>query len=437
MVGRDSGLRRYRFGRYVLEELHGAYWLLPATFVVGSMVLASVVIRLEPQVAENTQGLLVFQGTAASGQQVLSTIATSILSLAALVFSISMVVLQLTSQQFSPRALRTFNRDPRTQVVLGVFVGTFLYSLLALGSLGDESDAAEVRDRLTVTVGIGLAIVSLGAFLFLVRHISQSIRVAHIIESISRETRHCIGLNFPVERPPVPEDAAVPPGPPDHVITFDRRSGVVTTVRFTDLAEVARKHGCIFRLIPEVGEYLPRGSALLEVWGEHPPATRTVLAMTGIEIERTVELDVAFGFRQLVDIAEKALSPAVNDPTTAVQVVDRITDLMRRLSVRSFPRGIVCDREGVPRLFYEPIRWSALVHLAFDELRDYGAGARQVARRLRATLNLLIEEAPPARRPPLEYQLDALDRAIVRHWGDSDDLHEVQIADDLGLGGEN
>jgi uncharacterized membrane protein len=427
--------RRQRF-RFFLERLRGEYWLIPALFAFGAIGLAQLITSLEDGLADGTHTALLFRGTASSGQQVLSTIATSVLSLAALVFSISMVVLQLTSQQFSPRALRTFNRDPRTQAVLGVFVATFLYALLALGSLGEDVGSDEVTDLLSVTVGIGLALLSLAAFLFLVHHLSQSIRVAHIIEAITNETRQCIAENFPETRPALAADAVPPHRRPDHVVTFDHRSGVVTSVRFDDLAELARRHDCVLRLVPEVGEYVPRGTPLLHVWGDRPPPAVKVLRLTGIEIERSVELDVAFGFRQLVDIAEKALSPAINDPTTAVQVIDRITDLLGRLSTRQLPRGVVLDRAGDARLFYEPIAWDPLVHLAFDELRDYGAGSRQVARRLRAALLVLAEHAPPERRRALLEQLEALDRAIIRHWGDSSDLAEAAIADDLGLGGE-
>jgi uncharacterized membrane protein len=155
-----------------------------------------------------------------------------------------------------------------------------------------------------------------------------------------------------------------------------------------------------------------------------------------VQVERTVDGDVAFGIRQLVDISEKALSPAINDPTTAVQAIGRISDLMERLAHRSFPRGIVCDTDGVPRLFYRPLRWEELVHLAFDELRDYGASSRQVARRLRAALLELMEAVPDPRRPPVEAQLAALDRAVQRHWGDAgEDLDQLLTADVLGVGG--
>jgi uncharacterized membrane protein len=153
-------------------------------------------------------------------------------------------------------------------------------------------------------------------------------------------------------------------------------------------------------------------------------------------VERTVEIDVAFGFRQLIDIAEKALSPAVNDPTTGVQAIHRVADLVNRLAVRPFPEGVVADGAGTPRVFYTPITWPGLVHLAFDELRDYGAESRQVARRLRAALEDLLAVAPPERRAPVEEQLALLDRAVERAFPDDAQRRSALVADHLGLGGE-
>jgi uncharacterized membrane protein len=428
------GTVRPRIRRFITHNLHGELWLIPAGFVVVALALGPIVTQLQQELDPNEHLPFMWRGTAASGESVASTVATSVLSLAALVFSISMVVLQLTSQQFSPRALRTFNRDPRTQMVLGVFVATFLFSLLAAGSLGGSTDDG-VEDRLSITVVLALAVLSVAAFIFLVHHISQSIRVANIIEAIASETRRCITLNFPPSRGGPPAPAGPPDTPPDSVLHFDRRSGVMTTVWFEELAELARQHDCVLRLVPEVGEYVPRGAVLCEVWGEAPPL-RKVLRLTEIESERTVEIDVGFGIRQLVDIGEKALSPAVNDPTTAVQCLDRLTDLVDRLGRAEFPRGAVPDREGTARIHYEPLTWEATVDLAFDELRDYGAPARQVARRLRATLLRLQRDLPPDRQPALDRQIELLDRALRHHFPDPDDLAEYLVADDLGIGGE-
>jgi uncharacterized membrane protein len=259
--------------------------------------------------------------------------------------------------------------------------------------------------------------------------------VANIIEAIASETRRCITENFPPERGEKPRPAEPPDSPPDHVLTFDRRSGVMTTVWFVELAELARRNDCVIRLVPEVGEYVPRGADLCEVWGSPPPVSR-VLRLIEIETERTVEIDVGFGIRQLVDIGEKALSPAINDPTTAVQCLDRLTDLVDRLGRAEYPRGAVPDQHGRARIYYEPLTWEATVRLAFDELRDYGASSRQLARRLRATILRLQADLPPDRQPPLERQLELLDRALRRHFPDDDDIEEYFIADDLGLGGE-
>ena len=207
----------------------------------------------------------------------------------------------------------------------------------------------------------------------------------------------------------------------------------------------------LVRLSHRIGDYVPSGAPAFEVWwvdGDGDAgdgAARAELArdeldesllltQVGVGIERTMTQDPMFGFRQLVDIAEKALSPAVNDPTTAVQALHRLHDLLRRILTRPQPTGVATDADGTPRLIVPVPRWEDYVLIACTEIRQYGAGSLPVARRMRAMLDDLDTVAPANRRPVLRHQLDLLDAAVDRHFTDPDSRALARGDDYQGIG---
>jgi uncharacterized membrane protein len=339
--------------------------------------------------------------------EILSTVAASMVNLAVLVLTITMVVVQLAMGQFSPRIVRSILGDRPSQLAIGIFVGTFVHAILTQREvrLGEGQDPGFVPG-LSVIVAFLLVVVSIMVLVLYVHHIGRSLRVAALIELVGDETRRLIDRLYP--------SAGDAPGAGrggDGVVAA-HRSGVVFAYDRDGLVELARSTGSVLELPPSVGDFVPAGAPLLRVHGG--PLTvepRSVERYVDIGPERTMTEDVAYGFRMLVDIAERGLSEPFLDPTTAVQAIDRLHDGLRQLVVRPFPDGRFRDADGAVRLVVPTLRWEGYVRLAFDELRVAGAASPQVPRRLRAALEDLLSVAPDDRREPLLEQLRLLDEA--------------------------
>ena len=387
------------------ERLSMSLWLIPALAVMAAIVLAEVMIAVDRRFPRAGDFWLVFRGGAENARNVLSVIAGSMVTSISLIFTVTMVVLQLASAQYSPRILRSFIRDRVGQSVLGVYIATFVYALLVLPAVrAQEGETAEFVPSLAVTGALALALVSLGLFVRYVHHIAHSIRAVTIIKSVGAETRSSLALLYPESVGDEPEeDAWAPEGAPDGTLHWERDPGVFVAVDEDELLEAAVRQAVVVRIVPVVGAFLPEGAPLFEVYGELEDPDALVNCVT-VGDERTLHQDAAFGFRQLIDIAERALSPGVNDPTTAVQSIDQVHDLLRRLAGRRFPTSVRLDESGAPRVVAPRLSWEDYVSLAFDEIRQFSGRSIQVFRRLHGVLDDLLTVAPPSRRPPLERQ---------------------------------
>ena len=391
-------------------------WLIPALAVLGAIVLAQVTIALDRQFPGAGDFWLVFRGGAENARNVLSVIAGSMVTSISLIFTVTMVVLQLASAQYSPRILRSFIRDRVGQSVLGVYIATFVYALLVLPAVrSPEAEREEFVPSLAVTGALALALVSLGLFVRYVHHIAHSIRAVTIIKSVGVETRSSLALLYPESLGDEPEGKTwAPEGTPDRTLHWEDEPGVFVAVDEDALLEAAVRQGVVVRIVPVVGAFLPGGAPLFEVFGELEDAHALVNCVT-VGDERTLHQDAAFGFRQLIDIAERALSPGVNDPTTAVQSIDQVHDLLRRLAGRRFPATVRLDDSGAPRIIAPRLSWEDYVNLAFDEIRQFSGRSIQVFRRLHGVLDDLLAVAPPSRRAPLERQ-----RALLTKGGNDE-----------------
>jgi uncharacterized membrane protein len=398
------------------EWVNTGLWFIPMIWAVGSMILAVVLVAIDQETGGDDPSWLVFGRGADSARQVLGVIAGSTIAFTGTVFSITIVALQLASTQFSPRVLRTFLRDRASQHCFGIFVATALYSLMLLREV---SPTAPVPG-LALTGAFLLVVGSIFGFIFLVHHVAQSIRAVSIIEAVAAETRQSIADNYPpgaVDLVDV-DAVTVPTGRAAPVLTLDRSPGALIGIDEDDLVAIADRHGCVLELLPTIGDYLPTGFNLFAVHGGDGLLTvDEVLPHVGIGPERTLYQDTAFGFRQLVDIAEKALSPAINDPTTAVQCIDRLHDLLRRLVVLPIRPALLTDDAGELRLLIPRPTWDDFVHLAFDEIRHFGIRSMQIPRRLRAAIEDLKSVAPVGRHGVLDAQLRFLDDAISEEYG--------------------
>ncbi len=414
---------------YLREHLRSSLWFIPTLCVAAVVLLALVLTRIDKEFSTP----VLFDAGPEGARTVLSTISSSMITFTGLVFSITIVVLQLASQQFSPRVLRTFLRDRHSQLALGVFVATFTYSLMILREVrSDDAAGGEFVPGLSLAAAFGLVMLSLAMFVDYIHHISQSIRVGTITNAIGGETRAAISDIYDhehTEEPvPLPSNGEVRTLP-------SPRSGVVTGLDRDRLVSLARESGSVVEVVPGIGDFVPHGAPLLRLHGGDIEDADRFTDCVGLGPERTMQQDPAFGFRQLVDIAERSLSPAVNDPTTAVQCLDEIHDLLRRVGGRAFPSGQRFDDSGALRLAFPVVSWEDYVSLAFDEIRQYGRESIQVHRRMRSILVDLQSVVPPERGIPLRRQLRLLDAASERHLLDKEDRDSAREADEQGLGG--
>ncbi len=406
-----------------VERVRSRLWVIPGAFALASAVAAFLLVPIDRLVDRSVSGDLsgiLFSGGPESARLVLSTISSAMMTFTALVFSVTMLVLQLASSQLSPRVMRTFLRDRVNQAVLGLFVATFLYSLLVLREVRSPADGPSFVPAISITFAYGLLVASVGSFVYYIHHMAQAIRATTVLRSVGDETRAAIGRLYPAGIAAEPEASipALPDRAPDLVVGLERTHGIVTSVDEGRLVRLARDGRAIVQLIPMVGDFVPEGSPLLRVWLQdrtlHCDSLAARLAGT-IQIgqERTMTQDAAFGFRQLVDIAERALSPGTNDPTTAVQALDELHDLLRRLAARRFPSPVRLDEDGSVLLVLPRPGWAEYMALALDEIRQSGSGSIQIARRLRYLLLDLGTVAPGFRQEPIDRQLRLLDAELV------------------------
>ena len=393
------------------ESLRNGFWAVPSGCVVLALLASLALVAVDRRVAASLS--FTFGAGPDGAREVLSAITTALITFTGLVFSITIVVLQLTSQQFSPRVLRTFLRDRLTQYALGVFTATFVYAVMVLRTV--NSGDSEFVPAVSTTFAMFLLLLSVALFVAYIHHIATAVQASSIIGAIGAESREALDRRFPPgDDEPADATAALPPDDLPSLVLPARRSGVVTTVDEQRLVELAARAGVVLRTGVHLGDFVPEGAPLLEVLGD--PAELDVKAALQAVTQgrdRTLQQDVAFGVRQLVDIAERALSPGVNDPTTAVQALDQLHDLLRRLVTRPLRTGLHVDDGGAVRLVVPPDRLEEYLALALDEIEQYGSDAQPVQRRIDTLLTDLRAAALPQHREAVE------ERCRIRSGGSS------------------
>lgn len=413
------------------ENLRGSLWFIPTLCVALAVALGTGLTYVD----RHSEGFsFAFGGGAESARGFLSTIASSMITFTGLVFSITIVVLQLASQQFSPRVLRTFLRDRHSQLALGIFTATFTYALVVLREVRAEDGPGEAFvPGLAVTGSFVLVMLSLAVFVDYIHHIAQSIRVGSITTQVGDETHRAIAdiYDHAHVAPPVP----LPAGGRTTTIAAPER-GVIQGLDRDRLTELAAEHDLVVEIVPAIGDFVPQGTTVMRLHGDPLPRdVHPFLDAVAFGMERTMRQDPAFGFRQLVDIAERSLSPAINDPTTAVQCLDELHDLLRQLATKAFPSGQRLDAEGRVRLTFPVTTWDSYVSLACDEIRNYGKTSIQVHRRMRSMLADLLTVAEGDRRAAVTKQLELLERSADMHLDHEEDRTSARQGDEQGLGG--
>jgi uncharacterized membrane protein len=358
---------------------------------------------------------------------ILQTIAASMVSLAALVLTITMVIVQLAMGQFSPRIVQTFLQDRPSQLAIGLFVATFAHAMLTLREVQWQFDGDGQVPGVAIVVAYVLVLTSIAMLVLYVNHIGRSLRVSALIELVGTDTRQLLDRRYPqrIMADDSPVDVIAAP-----------KSGVLIGIDRDRLVELAAAGDCVLHVVPGLGEFVPAGAALVRIEGATDKVDRQEVAdALRSALERTMDEDLAYGFRMLVDMAERALSESpFADPTTAVQCIDRLHDGLRQLAGRRLDDGGLIDRDGTLRVTIRTMDWAAYVALAFDEIRLAGSRSPQVSRRLTAALDDLTSVAPVHRRPALLAQQQLLCDAVRNSERAPRDIDFALTADSQGIG---
>lgn len=339
---------------------------------VVAVVAATLLLRVETTGLDSGVGSVLFPGSPQSARAVLTTVATSTLTLAGLLFSITMLVLQLSSSQYSPRVLRTFLADRNSHLTLAAFVGTFTYSVVVLRGVGSDTGATP---GVAVTLDLLLGLGTLAVFVQFISHITGRIRVSSIVAAVGTETVRA------VDRLADDPGRAAPPLMPSDAgrMVTAADSGVLVYVRVDRLAHLTRRNRGRVEVPHRVGDFVIRGDPLAEVWGLPESDDEAVCRAVCLGVEREVTDDPAYGVRQLTDIAERALSPSLNDPTTAVQCVSRLHEVLRRLTEVEVPTGHYADDAGVVRVSVGVRGWDDHLEMLGELVRHATAEPRVLA----------------------------------------------------------
>jgi uncharacterized membrane protein len=410
-------------------------WFIPMIYVGASVVGGFVLPRLE----QAYLAVYTLRISVASAQAYLSAAASGMMALMGIVFAMAFVMVQFSAIAYSPRLVLWFARDRLLFHALGVFAATFIYALWTLAWVDrGASGSVPLLSSLLVVI---MLVASMLLFARLVQRLTD-LQITNVLRLIGDKGREVIrGMFVVVDDAGTAEaknnrTAAEKLGPVTQTLTYSGEPRAIARLEIDVLVRQAQQAGGAIVMTCAVGDALVEGTLLLELCGARGRLSEEEL-MRGISLgrERTFEQDPKYPIRLLVDVAIKALSPAINDPTTAVQTVDQIEDLLRRLGRCALDIGYARDANGALRLVFPMPTWEDYLTLAFDEIRQYGASSVQVMRRLRAALVGLAESLPSAERAQaVRRYLELLDLVIERSTLDAEDRVMARQEDRQGLG---
>lgn len=369
----------------VWEAVRASYWFVPTVMALGAFCLSFVMIQVDVRTPHDWIESVpwLYSGSPEGARSLLSAIASSMITTAGVVFSITIVALTLASQQFGPRLLRNFMRDLGNQVVLGMFISAFLYCLMILRQVHGESDDQGVErflPQLSMIVAVAMAIAGLGVLIYFIHHTALSIQAPSVIAAVSRELHGAIDHLYPE---PAGGDARAsaarepPPALPDRseeeCATIDAgEGGYVQRIEMDQLVGDASKHDLVLRIERRPGRYVQADECVIRAWPAariDDDVRRTLRGSFTVHSQRSLTQDAEFAIDQLVEIGARAISPGINDPFTAVQCVDRLAEALSRLAGRPMPSPHRKDDAGRLRVVGPTTRFCDFVDAAFNQLR--------------------------------------------------------------------
>jgi uncharacterized membrane protein len=418
-----SWLQRYRLN----SLLRNSVWLPPLLGMVAALVLHRF-----------TRGVDLSLGLRAGfgpdgARALLGALSSSMLTFIVFVFSILLVAVQLASAQLTPRIIAVVYRNRVLKLALTFFVFEFTFTLAVLSRIDD------VVPQISASLAVWGSVACIGFFIYMIDNVGKALRPVSLLTLVGSAGQEVIREVYP-EPVSGSEDtptnvALLPQELPSRTVASEA-TGAVLAFDEAGLVELARRAGCLIELVPQVGDFVTPGDPLFRLYGGGEAISdRQLHQAVAFGPERTLEQDPQFAFRIVVDIASKALSPAINDPTTGVLALDQIHRLLGTVAQRQLDTGRVQDASGQLRLAYRTPDWDDFVNLSVTEIRQFGRESIQIVRRMRAMLENLIRVVPPQRVALLRAELELLSRGVEQDFRDPEDRVRASSADSLGVGG--
>ncbi len=397
------------------ENVQSSLWFIPTICIGIAILLSSLLIQVDVALAQRQSLLIpwIFSGTADAARTLLSVVASSLITVISIAISLTIVAIVQASAQFTPRVLRQFTASRPNQVVLGTYTATFIYALLVLRTVRNAEEGASFVPALSVTTAVGLALLCLGLLIFFIHHMSQSLQVSVIMDEVRQEIIDQIEVLYPEE---IGDGVADPPpiatlkeklwdnGEP--VIVRAQQAGFVRTIDEETLLHVPFASTQWVWIRPQIGDFVADGAILAEldqVEGDVEDVIKQVRNAFVIDRERTIRQDPLFGIRQLADIALRALSPGINDATTAEYALYHLGDAVGRLAVRAFPSNLRSTDNGQTQIIVTRLTWGTVVDAAFSQIRQAAANDAHVTQTLLQVLNTLALRLSPGERTSAIY----------------------------------
>ena len=432
--------RRRKLPGWRAEELRTTFWLVPCILVIVAFLLFAITISIDYAAYHHDLKLpyWIRTGSADAGRQVLIAIAAAIITVIGVVFSITILALTLASQQFGPRMMRNFMRDLGNQMTLGIFVGTFVYSVLALGFINSTPNGDFVP-HLSITASEALLLVDLGVLIYFIHHIARSIQLPEVIAGIADDLLVAIDTEFPLSAADASEAPSNQSGPgaADLGRLLDERgatvpaasNGYLQFVAYGELVKIASHLDAVIRLSHRPGHFMVAGRPLATVWpGGAASQVEKALAKAHLSgPHRTLSQDPVFAIDQLVEIAIRALSAAVNDTFTALTCIDWLSAGLSQMSGRVLSEGVYRDVHGRIRLMEHDPSYPRMVNRAFDKVRQAGRGMPAVIIRLLDSLDHIVEYTGDAsQRKTLLRQAEMVMRGAELDIDEPHDLVDIR-----------
>ena len=423
-----------RLGFYeILSRLNSSYWFVPAVVTLAGVGLAIVLLLVDARVSFDPGGplALLHPQSPDGARALLSALIGAMVTAISVTFSVTIVALTVAAQHFGPRMLNSFVRQTSAQMVLGTFLATFAYSVLVLGAVRG-TDAEPDIPELSVVGAVALVVVSIGALIYYVHHVSTSLQIGELALDIAHDLRSALARRTDEDRAAAPRGLmAAPPEPPEDAAALRAlETGYVQRIDYDAIVELAAARSAMVWILREPGAFVVAQTWLALV---HPPAAAddeladAVCRAFIVGSDRTLWHDPEFALKQLVEVALRALSPGVNEPFTALTCIDRITEGLAAAAAAPDPRAIRHDAEGRPRVYVTPQPFTTLLRAAFDPIRLYaGTNPAIYARLLDSIADLASVAGRGSDRDALRHQAEVVRRAAGRELTDPDDERFVE-----------